>query len=583
MISLQYQQQKLSNSNLKDDDEQEERAVVYDYDDERSNTGVGDGGGLALSRRKNAKTNTNLLSLGDVEDNYAETKPLHPSSGDVNMDIESSKEHLDVGKGTIVFSGSLRGSKYALGGGGSVDDNMEITQQRQYLQTDKLQNNQQNELYNQRTSLHSTTLEQQQNLLSSQLPQRIYPGYGSTQEQNHQFHYGNPDYQNIDEEDYYYGDDQGRDLRGKRSSKLSRMCACLYQPISDILSQENLHRSFCYGAIDGLLTGSGIASAFWGLGLLSVRSPIELRIAVVAFTMAACVADSLCMALGHVWTTFVVTSNHAWERSYERQLLERGKADSKAKLVDMLLERGMLKIDAMSLADTLEGYPDLFVSTLVGDSLLSSGIQDTLLDEPMENENQQQPQHSPMYSDPATDFDGAGGFLGSFGSWGFPLHFDSERNHQRDLELRHAGVVYKESQKEGFFMMTGFASFAVVPSLLWLILPMWIDTDLTSPRASLPSAGGVQDNEAVNVPSLIILILSAIIWCLGVWKSRFVDSNWVVFGIETIAVLLVCIGSAYGIATLLVYCTGLNDPPNGEMSIFDRLNLATTSPLDLKP
>jgi hypothetical protein len=35
----------------------------------------------------------------------------------------------------------------------------------------------------------------------------------------------------------------------------------------------------------------------------------------------------------------------------------------------MLLQKGMLKIDAMSIADTLDGYPDLFVSALTGESL----------------------------------------------------------------------------------------------------------------------------------------------------------------------------------------------------------------------
>lgn len=542
MISLQYQQQKLSNTDLAGDD-----------------TGVVDGGGLVLSKRRSTRTHANLLGLGNEED-----RPLHPSSSDVNMDIESSNQHQDVGNGTIVFSDNLRGSKYATGGSTSADDNGGYIQQQQqqYLSHQSPQNNQR---HRQQMSPHSTTLgsQQHQNLLSSQLPQQIYSGYGSVQEQNHEFHYGNPDFQNIDEQDYFYDDEQRRHQRGGESgSVVARMCACWYQPITRILSQENLHRSFCYGAIDGLLTGSGISSAFWGLGLLSVRTPIELRVAVVAFTTAACVADSLCMAMGHVWTTYIVTSNHAWERSYERKLLEQDKADSKGKLVDMLLERGMLKIDAMSLADTLEGYPDLFVSALVGDSLLSSGIQDALLDEPSETEYQQQ--HH-QYSDPATDFDGTGGFLGSFGSWKFPLHYGSERDSHRDLELGHVRVVYGESQKEGIFMLMGFALFAVIPSLLWLVLPMWFDTDLTTSNSS-----SMPDGETVNVPSLIILILSAIVWCLGVWKSRFVDSNWVVFGLETIAVLIMCISSAYAVAALLVYCLGLEDP----FSILDKWNLS---------
>ena len=567
MISLQYQQQKISNSDSSDDN------------DHGGKGDTGEGRGLMMSKRRNTRTNANLLDLGgETEGKHDEAdKLLHPSSGDINVNIESPDQYQGVGKGTIVFSDSLRGSKYATGGSTDVVD-QQRQQQQQYLPKGNLGANQQ---YKQQMSPHSTTLgsQQQQNFMSSALPQQIYSGYGSVQDQNHEFHYGNPDYQ-IDEPDYYYDDDQQRNhQRGKKSrSLIGRAFACLYDPIASLLSQENLHRSFCYGAIDGLLTGSGIASAFWGLGLLSVRTPIELRMAVVAFTMAACFADSLCMAMGHVWTTYIVSSNHAWERSYERQLLEQDKADSKGKLVDMLLARGMLKIDAMSLADTLEGYPDLFVSALVGDSLLSSGIQDSLLDDPSENESQElYPQSSPMYSDPATDFDGTGGFLGSFASWTFPLHYNSERNTHRDLELRNVRVVYNESQKEGLFMLLGFASFATIPSLLWLLLPMWFDSDLTSSSTSSAASHVIVDNgESVNVPSLIILLLSTIVWFLGVWKSQFVDSNWVVFGLETVAVLIVCISSAYGIAAFLMYCIGLNESANGEMTILDKWNLATT-------
>ena len=43
------------------------------------------------------------------------------------------------------------------------------------------------------------------------------------------------------------------------------------------------------------------------------------------------------------------------------------RARSKACLINALMvSGGMLKIDAVSLAETLEGYPDLFVSALLG-------------------------------------------------------------------------------------------------------------------------------------------------------------------------------------------------------------------------
>lgn len=283
------------------------------------------------------------------------------------------------------------------------------------------------------------------------------------------------------------------------------------------------------------------------------------RIGIVAFTVAACIADSLCMAMGHVWTTFVVSSNHVQERSYERHLLERDKADSKGKLVDLLLSKGMLKIDAMSLADTLEGYPDLFISALVGDSLLSSGIQDAILDE----DNSANAIESPNYNDRSAPLvnNNLVGLFGSFGTW-------NTGRGDRDPEWDHLRIVLSESQKEGICMMIGFTMFAIIPSLLWLFLPLWFQTSMvvqqnelhvnynvTLLSSSSPSTSSfdINDGESVSVPSLIILILTIIVWCLGVWKSYFVDSNWVVFGIETVVVLMVCVCSAYSVAALSVH------------------------------
>jgi hypothetical protein len=338
-----------------------------------------------------------------------------------------------------------------------------------------------------------------------------------------------------------------------------------------------------------LLTGSGIVSAFWGLGILTVRTEYEIRLGVVALSAAACVADSLCMAMGHVWTTYVVTSHHAEERSHERELLEQNKADAKGKLVDMLLARGMLKIDAMSLADTLEGYPDLFVSALVGDSLLSAS-DDTLIDEDQSNDGHMYHMEAPvggagiggeqLPNDPR-ESDG----YGSFGSWKFPSYNQLNSGHF-DSELGQAQAACRESQKEGVFMMLGFATFAVIPSLLWLCMPMWIpeptllsSSSLSSStpkanqlHASLASTSSAESSlqhhssQLVSVPTLIMMILSTLIWFLGVWKSHFVvDSNWVVFGMETIAVLLVCVFSAYGVAMFFVYCFNLEPSSSDTM------------------
>jgi hypothetical protein len=182
------------------------------------------------------------------------------------------------------------------------------------------------------------------------------------------------------------------------------------------------------------------------------------------------------------------------------------------------------------------------------------------------------------------DANNARGFFGSLGSWKFSMHYDSERDN--DSEGGHVRVVFRESQKEGIFMMIGFASFAIIPSLLWLFLPMWFDTTVpllsqneqhvSKLSSSSSSSSDIDDGESVSVPSLIILILSGIVWCLGVWKSYFVDSNWIVFGIETIAVLIVCITSAYGVAAFFVHSLSL-DASFNEYTEWDHLS-ATMSP-----
>lgn len=350
--------------------------------------------------------------------------------------------------------------------------------------------------------------------------QQEYATYGALPDQQHEFHYGNPDYHDpYDHPNGQYNDSE--------ESCCAKFC-CLFQPLVNLLSMEQLQRSFCFGAIDGMLTGSGIVSAFCGLGVLNSDAPWEVRLAVVAFSAAACFADSLCMAIGHIWTSYVVSSHHAEERSRERLLLDVNKADAKGKMVDMFLARGMLKIDAMSLADTLEGYPDLFVSTLVGDSLLGG------VEGPDDDDDSQ------TYGGNVVRKASGGSRSGAFGSWRLPSYGQFNELDQ-DPEAGNVTLVVRESQREGFFMMAGFASFAIVPSLLWLYLPLMDPADHQE---------GFQ-KDTMSLPSLVITVLAIIMWTLGVWKSHFLESNWVIFGVETVVVLLICVMSAYGVGSAL--------------------------------
>jgi hypothetical protein len=372
--------------------------------------------------------------------------------------------------------------------------------------------------------------------------QQFYSDYGAVpqQQQEHEFHYGNPD---------YHGDDVPK--AGASQQSFCAKCSFLYQPLVYLLSQEHLHRSFCFGAIDGMLTGSGIVGAFCGLGVLNTDAAWGTRLAVVAFSAAACVADSLCMAIGHIWTTYYVSSGHAQERARERHLLSKNKADAKGKLVDMLLARGMLKIDAMSLADTLEGYPDLFVSALVGDPLFG-GAEDDDREEVV----------SPL----SGRRESIGSSGGIFASWKFPS-FGQFNDMDHDPEANNVNMAMKESQREGLFMLLGFSVFATIPSLLWLLLPVLIGSDPTQKDYQHNSA---ESGDTVSPTSLVVTISAIIMWSLGVWKSQFLDSNWILFAIETVVVLLICVISAFAVGTALLYILADNIDPATLLTVSNR-------------
>ena len=90
-------------------------------------------------------------------------------------------------------------------------------------------------------------------------------------------------------------------------------------------------------------------------------------IAYVALTVVATSSGAVCMGIGLFWSSALATDAAKGERVFHSD-----QARSKACLVDALMVLGgMLKIDAVSLAETLEGYPDLFVSALLGGGICS--------------------------------------------------------------------------------------------------------------------------------------------------------------------------------------------------------------------
>ena len=101
-----------------------------------------------------------------------------------------------------------------------------------------------------------------------------------------------------------------------------------------------------------------------------------------------------------------------------------------------------------------------------------------------------------------------------------------------------------EARTESISMLFGFSLFSVVPSLIYTLVPAML-------FGSHDEGGGSMPHSVVNPNTLVITLTACVMWCLGVWKSRFLDSNWLLFGVETVLVLLLCIAVAYGLGALL--------------------------------
>ena len=293
-------------------------------------------------------------------------------------------------------------------------------------------------------------------------------------------------------------------------------------PLQILLSSEQLSRSFCFGAIDGILTGAGILSAYAGLGLLSQEYSLSNWIPVV-LTMGATLSDAICMAIGHVWSTSLVAYATYNERKQEMLNFNNYRSDAKARLVDIFLSQGILKIDAMSLADTLEGYPDLFVSALLGGSFGEpSGCVDFRRHSELGSSSElgQMQIHS----------------LSGKGLNNDESHRDS--THQRSDSLSEALAKATDGSKvEGFFMMLSFSSFSLIPSIIFMILDE--ETEFTA-----------ANGEAYQL--LVCLgVAECIMFLLGAWKSHFYSSeDWFLFGLKNSGVLCICVLISYSLGSV---------------------------------
>jgi len=394
------------------------------------------------------------------------------------------------------------------------------------------------------------------------------------QQQEHDFHYGNPDVHlfgtHVDDGAYELHPQRyrrGRSNRKRCSSCCSRSWGRFVDGWRQFYYSEAVRRSFCLGAIDGMLTGSGIVSAFCGMQLLDAdsgaTSNANVYAVVLVFTAAACFADSLCMGIGHVWTSRVAAASHAREREAARAEFSRSRALAKGRLVDMLLARGVLKMDAMSLADTLEGYPDLFIGALIGEAIVGevgsdddssavavSAENPTGMIVPGEDTHMDTDLHGLQYyhsvdhppPPPPHHYSDSIPRLHSYGRL-------TPEQMEPPEELAAADAA-RESRQESVMMMISFTMFAVLPAAI-VTLVMAVHNDVDSGHSHPSSKKRVAT--VIAPQSIAIAITACIIWGLGIWKSHFLDASWLVFGIETVLVLLVCIAAAYGAGALLKY------------------------------
>lgn len=339
---------------------------------------------------------------------------------------------------------------------------------------------------------------------------------------HHDFHYG----QHYD--DYYQ--------REIPRSRVNRYCCCLIQPLVDLFRwfcrNPDLHRSACLGAIDGLVTGSSLIAGLQGLNVWTPsQSSTEVRVWLVALSFAVAAAEAVCMAVGHIRTT-QQGALQAWQGRQEVTLeVQTNRSGAKGHLVDMLLQRGLLKIDAMSIADTLEGYPDVCVSLLAGESLDHAGQSHGGLS----GDNMAALLHEHVQPD-----------------WhNYDELDDPEGNGSNSRAVRRAVA---EAWTEAIGMMLGFGLAAVLPAvLIWGILPGPVKTHkefsyVTSSYHTVPDGAG---GAFVQPTTLLIFVMSMLMIVLG-WAKAVLTAASSYFGtiVEGVLLLWLGYGVAYGMGSL---------------------------------
>mmetsp|Transcript_43 Transcript_43/g.97 ORF Transcript_43/g.97 Transcript_43/m.97 type:complete len:587 (-) Transcript_43:350-2110(-) len=359
------------------------------------------------------------------------------------------------------------------------------------------------------------------------------------------------------------------------------------------LIPESLHRAFCFGAIDGALTGSGIVSA--AVGLLgtsflessrgtwadpNVHLPTgpgdqDNHVLLFGLSLACAVGDGVCMAIGHVWSSWICHEQLQADREREAWYFENYRGMSRARLVDHLMGMGMLKIDATSVADTLEGYPDLFLSTLVGEGVLgltANGVSS----QSVRNGGYRSVTAMHSSGNSWQNMDGGGPEIGDLrNSARYPddvvipphLHKQYHPHHHRGISPEFVedeealDFSISESRNEGIVMMLAFCLFASLPSLAYIYVGKNFKSDFNNFGSDINmgamSSSMPKSPSSVSPTSVVLGAGSIAMLLMGMWKSHFYDASWIIFGMETVIVLLMCVMSSYFVGVTLSSVLGI--------------------------
>lgn len=140
-------------------------------------------------------------------------------------------------------------------------------------------------------------------------------------------------------------------------------------------------KEIVYGGNDGIVTTFAVVAGF--AGAASGESPVELAgIAVLIFGLANLFADGTAMGLGAFLSSRSERDVYAANRAREVREIARNPDFERREILELLMERGMRREDAETLATTYMRYPDLAADFMMQHEL---GLSDPSDDNPAIN------------------------------------------------------------------------------------------------------------------------------------------------------------------------------------------------------